>query len=136
MRPKYLVILLVTVLMTAAVPGPAAARVVDRSASASIQKSHDISGDWKVSFQLEGYPATPATFNLKVDGDRVTGNINSDHTGPGTVRDGRWVDGELSFTADFAAHESIAITGRLKDGKLVGEFATEGMKGTWQASKQ
>jgi hypothetical protein len=94
-----------------------------------------ISGAWNVSFFVRGN-ASPATFDFKLDGTKVTGTGNSDHTGPGTIRDGSWVDGKLSFTLDFKKHESIRVKGTLKDGKLVGEFSTEGFTSNWEAVKK
>ena len=97
---------------------------------------HDpISGEWEVSFTLQG-TTVPGTFTLKLDGDKVTGTAVSEHTGPGTVSHGTWADHQISFTLDFAKHDSIAITGKLKDGKLAGEFKTEGMQGSWEAKKK
>lgn len=95
-----------------------------------------ISGEWNVSFLVKGHPATPASFTLKLDGEKVTGTAYSDHTGEGTVRDGKYTDGKLSFTLDFKKHESIAIRGDVKDGKLAGEFTTEGFTAKWEASKK
>jgi Tfp pilus assembly protein PilW len=94
-----------------------------------------ISGEWEVSFYVQG-TTTPATFKLKLDGNKVTGTAESAHTGPGTVRDGSWTENKLSFTLDFENHESIAITGGLKDGKLSGEFRTEGFVEKWEATKK
>jgi hypothetical protein len=37
---------------------------------------------------------------------------------------------------DFPSHESIDVTGSLKDGKLTGEFRTEGRQGTWEATRK
>jgi len=99
------------------------------------QDADPISGEWDVAFHVHD-TKTPATFKLKLDGDRVTGTAYSDHTGPGTIRDGSWKDNKLSFTLDFAKHESIAITGTLKDGMLVGEFRTEGFVEKWEAKKK
>ena len=95
-----------------------------------------ISGEWNVMFFVKGHPATPANFKLVLDGDKVTGTAYSDHTGAGTVRDGKWVDGKLTFTLDFKKHESIAITGGLEDGKLAGEFTTEGFTAKWEGTKK
>ena len=111
------------------------ALIVSTSAAASQQGSDPISGEWEVSFKVQG-TTTPATFTLKLDGEKVTGTVYSEHTGPGTIRNGSWARNELAFTVDFARHESIAITGRLKDGKLVGEFRTEGFQSEWEASKK
>ena len=94
-----------------------------------------ITGEWEVSFFI-AQTTTPGTFKLKLEGGKVTATVYSHHTGPGTLRDGSWMDGKLKFTLDFASHESIEVTGALKDGNLEGEFATEGMKGTWKASKK
>ena len=94
-----------------------------------------ISGEWEVSFFVHE-EKTPATFSLKLDGTKITGSAYSDHTGAGTVRDGKWVDGKLSFTLDFKKHESIAISGALKEGKLVGQFTTEGFTEKWEATRK
>jgi len=95
-----------------------------------------ISGSWDLVFHVEGYPATAATLELKLEGNTVTGEISSEHTGKGKVTEGTWVDGKLAFTAVFESHESIALSGSLHDGKLVGEFRTEGFVSRWEAMKR
>jgi hypothetical protein len=92
-------------------------------------------GEWAVAFTLQGI-TVPGTLILRVDGDKVTGAVYSQHTGAGTLRDGLWADNKLSFTMEFTRHESIALTGKLLDGKLSGEFRTEGMQGTWEAKRR
>jgi len=94
-----------------------------------------ISGDWDVSFYVKGN-TYPATFKLKLDGNKVNGTANSEHTGPGKLRDGAWAENKLSFTIDFEKHESIAITGHLEADNLVGEFTTEGFTAKWDAKKK
>src|SRR6185369_12705784 len=94
-----------------------------------------ISGEWNVTFFVHD-SKTPATFMLKREGTAITGTVYSDHTGAGTIRDGKWTDGKLSFTLDFKKHESIAITGTLKEGKLVGQFTTEGFTEKWEAVRK
>src|SRR4026208_1976092 len=96
--------------------------VVTGSARAT-QTPDLISGDWDALFKV-GEHTSPATFKFKLDGDKVSGTAESAHTGPGTIRDGSWVDGKLTCTLDFKTHESIAITGKLQETKLVGEFTT------------
>jgi hypothetical protein len=103
--------------------------------TAIVDKPDPISGEWKGLFEVGGYSAE-FTLKLKLTGTTVTGTAESGHTGPGTLSKGSWSDNKLSITMDFAAHESIAVTGTLKDGKLVGEFSTEGMQGTWAATKR
>jgi hypothetical protein len=105
------------------------------SARDSRQDADPITGEWDVTFHVQN-SKTPASFKLKLEGDKVTGTVYSDHTGAGTVRDGLWKDNKLSFTVDFAKHESIAITGTLKDGMLVGEFRTEGFAEKWEAKRK
>lgn len=108
--------------------------VVTGSARA-IQTPDLISGDWDALFKV-GEHTSAATFNFKLDGDKVTGTAESAHTGLGTIRDGSWVNGKLTCTLDFKTHESIAITGKLQEAKLVGEFTTEGFTSTWEATKK
>lgn len=96
--------------------------------------SDSISGDWDASFEVEG-TTTPATFDLKLVGEQVTGNVHSAHTGPGTIS-GTWTNNKLRITMAFKAHESIALTGELKDGKLSGDFRTEGFVSRWQAQRK
>lgn len=97
--------------------------------------SDRLSGQWDVSFFVHG-KATPATFTFKLEGEKVTGTAYSDHTGAGTIRDGKWVDGRLSFVLEFKKHESIAIKGGFEKDKLAGEFTTEGFTAKWEAVKK
>jgi hypothetical protein len=94
-----------------------------------------ISGLWDATFYAMGQP-TAVTLELKLEGNKVTGKVNSAHTGPGTISNGSWAENKLSMTFDFAKHESIAVTGSLKDGKLAGEFRTEGFVAKWEAKKK
>ena len=102
---------------------------------AATQTPDLISGDWDALFKV-GEHTSPANFKFKLDGDKVTGTAESAHTGPGTIRDGSWIDGKLSFTLDFKTRESIVTSGKLQETKLVGEFTTEGFTSTWEATKK
>lgn len=105
-------------------------------APASVSQPADpISGEWNVTFHVHEMK-TPATFTFALDGTKLTGTAISDHTGPGTIRDGKYANGKLSFTLDFKKHESIAVNGTLKDGKLTGEFSTEGFTDKWEAARK
>ena len=109
--------------------------VFNHHTAATRQDADPITGEWDVTFHVQN-TKTPATFKLKLDGDKVSGTAYSDHTGAGTLRDGSWKDGKLSFTLDFAKHESIAVDGTLKDGMLSGQFHTEGFSEKWEAKRK
>ena len=99
------------------------------------QNADPITGEWNVTFYVHEMK-TPASFTFKLDGAKLTGSAYSEHTGPGTIRDGKWTNGKLSFTLDFAKHESIVVTGELKDGGLAGQFTTEGFSDKWEAVRK
>lgn len=103
--------------------------------AAAADDKNAISGEWNVTFYVHEQK-TPASFTFKVEGTTVTGTAYSEHTGAGTIRDGKYADGKLSFTLDFQKHESIVVNGVLKDGKLTGEFSTEGFTDKWEATKK
>ncbi len=103
--------------------------------NAPADPADSISGEWSGNLKVMTF-TEPCTLVLKLEGTKVTGTITSDHTGAGTVTNGSWVDGKLTFTAEFAKHESIALTGALKDGKLAGEFTTEGHTGSWEVTRK
>ena len=105
-------------------------------ASLTVLAADPISGTWAATFHVEGYPPTPVTFEFKLEGQKVTGTIKSEHTGPGRVTEGKWVNDTLSFTAVFENHESIVIWGHIEVDQLVGEFKTEGFVAKWEAKKQ
>ena len=99
------------------------------------QNANSIAGDWNVTFYVHEMK-TPASFTFKLDGPKLTGSAYSEHTGPGTIRDGKWADGKLSFTLDFAKHESIVVSGELKGSVLAGQFTTEGFTDKWEAIRK
>lgn len=135
MRLNTVTNLIVVVLIAAQLMVVSAAHGGSQTGGADKNNADPITGEWEATFELQG-TKVPATLKLKLDTQKVTGTIDSQHTGPGTLSKGSWADNKLEFTVDFAAHESIVISGSLKYGKLAGEFATEGMRGTWVAVKK
>jgi hypothetical protein len=127
--------ILVSLLLVATLAGGATVFSAAAYRAGLAQTTDPISGEWDVSFSVQG-TTTPASFNLKLEGDKVTGTAASAHTGPGTLRDGKWANNMLSFTVDFKSHESIAITGSLQNEKLAGEFRTEGFVSKWEAKRK
>jgi hypothetical protein len=100
------------------------------------QDADPLSGEWNATFYVND-TTMPATFKLKLEGTKVTGTAYSDHTGEATIRDGKWLDGKLSFAADLKNHQSIVVQGILKDGKLAGEVHhPEGPTYKWEANKK
>ena len=97
--------------------------------------SDSIKGDWNGIFSIAGHTAD-VSLTFGVDGDKLTGTVSSEHTGPGTVTDGTFKNGKLSCTLKFEKHESINLSGELVGDKLSGSFATEGMTGTWSATRK
>ena len=98
-------------------------------------KADPISGHWEVTYTIAGTTIV-GSMDLKLEGDKITGKSFTEHTGPGTLSKGVWSNPLLSFTMDFEKHQSIAVTGELKDTKLTGEFHTEGMVGAWEGVKK
>jgi|SRR5882724_4863636 len=94
-----------------------------------------ISGQWTGTLEVQGN-TVEISFDMKLDGDKVTGKLESAHTGAGTLNKGIWMHNRISFTAEFPKHESIELVGTLKDGSLSGEFKTEGMVGKWSIKKK
>ncbi|HKV42684.1 MAG TPA: hypothetical protein VJX67_26020 [Blastocatellia bacterium] len=135
MRLRVFVIFVVVALMAGASSAVSVTRSTGQEGTGSKDQSDPISGEWSGSFEVEG-ATVEVTFNLKLKGDQVTGTADSAHTGPGTLSKGTLVGNKISFTMDFSAHESVVVTGTLKDGVLAGEFATEGTKGTWEVRRK
>ena len=75
------------------------------------------------------------TLVLAVEGETVTGTVETQHTGPGKLQDGKFAASKLSATCVFDRHESMALMGELQGEKLVGTFRTEGRDGKWEATR-
>ncbi|MEY2605791.1 MAG: hypothetical protein QOH31_3607 [Verrucomicrobiota bacterium] len=123
---------LMSVLLTASCGLASSKSLPGSPSNAQVDKANPISGDWNATFEVEGIKV-PFRFKLRLEGDKVTGTAESEHTGAGTLKDGSYSDEKLAFTMVFPKHESIAVSGKLEGSKLRGEFATEGRKGTWYA---
>jgi hypothetical protein len=107
--------------------------IVQRWAAAQ-EPAAGISGAWSATFTIGGQ-SVPVLLKFAEKDGVVTGTVESDHTGPGTINDGTWKDNTLNCTLKFEKHESIALTGTLKGEIFAGEFKTEGMQGTWEAKR-
>ena len=96
-------------------------------------KLDSIAGDWTITFTVQGQTVSGKLW-FRVEGDKLSGTVETAHTGPGTLQ-GKWANNKLSATCVFEKHESIALAGELKDGKLSGTFHTEGRDGAWEATR-
>lgn len=100
----------------------------------SVHETDKVSGDWNGTVEAMG---TKVAFqiNFKLEGEKVTGTVESGHTGAGKIN-GTWKNGKLEFTANFAKHEPISFKGELKNEKITGEYATEGRVEKWEAVRK
>lgn len=94
-----------------------------------------VAGDWIVYFQAMGR-SVPGKLHLDVHGEAVSGTIETTHTGPGKLQDGKFADNKLTATLVFERHESIIFEGERKsDGTFAGQYKTEGRTDTWHAER-
>ena len=92
-----------------------------------------IDGDWIITFQAQGRSVS-GNLHLKADGERLTGTVETTHTGPGTIQNGKWSQQKISATLVFEKHEAVVLEGELKvDSTLTGNYQTEGRTDKWQA---
>ena len=96
--------------------------------------SGSIAGEWNITFMVQGQ-TVPGTLVLAAEGERLTGTVETQHTGPGKLQDGKFAASKLSATCVFDRHESIELMGELQGEKLVGTFLTEGREGKWEATR-
>lgn len=91
-----------------------------------------IEGNWIVTFTIQGQ-TVQGQMAFHTDGDKLSGTVETAHTGRGTLQGGAWSHNKMTGICVFEKHEAIALAGELRDGKLAGTFRTEGMDGKWEA---
>jgi hypothetical protein len=134
MAMKILWGVVITVLGMTASPAGAAKQVTQHGDGIAQEPAAGISGAWSATFTIAGQ-SVPVLLKFAEKDGEVTGTVESDHTGPGTINNGTWKDNTLNCTLKFEKHESIALNGTLKGEIFAGEFKTEGMQGTWEAKR-
>jgi len=103
---------------------------------ASPPKTDSISGNWDAAFEMEGGTASfTLMLKLKLTGDKVTGEFESDHIGTGKVSNGLWAANKLTLTIE-TNHGAMMLTGKLEKGQLTGQFNAGQMQGKWGAKKK
>ncbi|PWT80150.1 MAG: hypothetical protein C5B44_05815 [Acidobacteria bacterium] len=93
-----------------------------------------LAGEWDALADAQGQ-GFPFSLILKLDGEKVTGESNSS-LGLGTISNGTWKDGRLSFQIDTPSGP-VVMSAVIKDGGLVGEYDYTGqVQGRWVAKKK
>ncbi len=103
--------------------------------SAILHDPDGITGEWDASLEAFG-TITKVKIVLDCDDNKLSGTAESGHTGAGTIDEGVCKDSKFNFIAKFAKHESVSFKGEIKDGKITGEYATEGRVSKWEAIKK
>jgi hypothetical protein len=94
----------------------------------------NLNGQWDAVADANGQPF-PFLLTLKIDGENVTGNSNS-QLGDATIKSGSWKDGRLSFQLE-GANGTISLSATVIEGKLSGEFDYAGqLQGKWVAVRK
>jgi hypothetical protein len=109
---------------------PAAGQDKKETASAA----DPLTGDWDGTVESPNGNVS-FTLKLKLDKDKVTGEIASDQGG--TTLTGTWTEGKLAGNFDFNG-TAVVMTGTIKDGVFSGEMNFGGgqMIMAWSAKKK
>jgi hypothetical protein len=86
----------------------------------------DASGAWEATFKDESGNDLPLKFDLKIDGEKLTGTVKSPQ-GDGELSNGKVSGGEISFDVEFNG-ETIKHKGKLADDEIklsVNGFGTQ-----------
>jgi hypothetical protein len=132
MRVRLYVQAVVLALLAVALPANLAASTQRKSSTAGA--ADPISGRWSASFEFAGGNPFAQTLRLKLEGKKVSGSTEASHTGGGTIT-GTWEAGELNIAIE-GERGTMALTGRLKEGKLAGDWDVGHAKGKWEAKKK
>jgi hypothetical protein len=97
-------------------------------------KADVISGEWDVILTTED-SNRQLTLKLKLSGNKVTGSFESSHLGNGAIQNGSWANKVLKISME-TSHAPVALTARLQNGKLAGEWDAGHMQGKWEATKK
>lgn len=101
----------------------------------AVQTDDPITGEWEGSVSLPD-GAIPFFMKLKLEKDKVTGDIGSDQ---GTsLCTGTWADNKLTLSFTYVNGEAISMTGALKEDQLGGDMSIGGgqMVTVWVAKKK
>src|SRR5215469_3244164 len=126
----------IAVMMCAALGVPGVIVGQHHAPPATPTAEQSIAGDWVIHFQA-GHQSVSGSLQLQANGERLAGTIETNHTGPGTVENGKCSSQKLDATLVFKKHESVVLEGESKgNGTLAGNYTTEGRTETWQAERK
>src|ERR1051326_8087755 len=103
----------IAVMMCAAFGIPGVIFGQHHAPSANPTAEQSIAGDWVIHFQA-GHQSVSGSLHLQADGERLAGTVETGHTGPGTVENGKWSKQKLEATLVFKKHESVVLKGEKK----------------------
>lgn len=132
MRAKLYTQAVALALLMVALPANLAAS--SQGKSSTPRAADPISGQWGASFEFSGGSSFTRTLKLKLAGKKVSGTADSSHSGADTIT-GTWEAGELNIAIE-GERGTMALTGKLKDGKLIGDWDVGHAKGKWEAKKK
>jgi len=110
------------------------------SASSVLAFTQDNKAKDPVSGKYEGIAKSgevgdlPLTAEFKNDNGKLSGKIDTPQ-GPIMITSGTYADGVVNMKADLGGNEVI-LTGRVKDGKMTGEWELGGQKGTFELTRK
>lgn len=97
-------------------------------------KPGPLTGTWNCTSHGGSRGDLEFTLTLEQDKDTVTGNVTSP-IGSAELTNATYKDKALEIHIDSGQSEYV-ITGKLKDGKLSGEWAHGDEKGAWEGKKE
>ena len=110
--------------------------VLTAQQSAPQKTAPSVAGKWNMSVQSD-QGEMAAMFTINLDGKKVTGTLNSDHTGEVPL-EGTFEDGTLAFTVTVHAENpaQLNVVGKLKDdGTLTGKLTGPMGELAWTATR-
>jgi hypothetical protein len=102
---------------------------------AAAASADQITGEWD-GVTGNNEMSVPFTMRLKLEGEKVTGDISSDQGGA-QFNPGTWKDGALTISFEFTGMGTVLMVAAFNEGKLVGTMDFSGqMQMSWAAVKK
>ena len=132
MRIKFIAQAVVLALLTAVLPASLAGPIQGKTSAP--RPADPISGNWSASFEFDGGRSFTRTLDLKLQGKKVSGTAGSSQAGADPII-GTWEAGELNIVIE-GERGTMALTGRLTEGRLAGVWDVGHAKGKWEAKRK